>query len=67
MFSATRRVELPLTEVQKAADKADFGLEIDQEFVFGPIFEVPVTHSNGDIEYTVGYCVRGPQSHLQVH
>lgn len=46
MFSATRRVELPLTEVQKAADKADFGLEIDQEFGFGPIFEVPVTHSN---------------------
>lgn len=33
MFSTTRRVELPLTEVQKAADKAYFGLEIDQEFV----------------------------------
>lgn len=49
LFSTTKRVELPSTEVGKATDKTGLGLEIYQEFVFGPVFEVPVTYSNGDI------------------
>lgn len=43
-------MELPLTEVGKAAGKADLGLGIYHEFVCGPVLEVPVIHSNRDIE-----------------
>lgn len=49
LFSTTRRVELPSTEVEKAADKTGLGPGIYQKFVFGPVFEVPVMYSNGDI------------------
>ena len=44
-------MELPLTEMGKAAGRADLGFEIYQKFVSGPIkFEVPVMHPNGDVE-----------------